>query len=294
MAVLQLTGIGATEGVSADADVLRVTVLGENPNELGMCFVMGLLCLIGLFARRGRRGLFSLQALLMYGLVGAVLCLLATALLLTGSRAAVLSLVCGLMMMIMEGKTFRAKIRSGLVVFSILGIFLGLGAFSSNLGSVFDRFSAHSRELRDELYTEAWAMFLESPMQGAGPVRYAYQLSDRTGFTQRNAEGRQEIPAHNLALAVLAETGLIGFTPYFLGLISCTAAAWKYRRSHRMALPLALLFAVLVYNVTHTWDAHKLHWIVLALATVRGEPPVGSATGLRPTSRGEIPHGPRT
>jgi len=131
-------------------------------------------------------------------------------------------------------------------------------------------------------------------MQGAGPVRYAYQLGDCTGFTQRNAEGRQEIPGHNLALAVLAETGLIGFTPYFLGLISCTAAAWKYRRTHRMALPLALLFAVLVYNVTHTWDGHKLHWIVLALATVRGEPPVGSATGLRPTSRGEIPHGPRT
>ena len=60
-------------------------------------------------------------------------------------------------------------------------------------------------------------MFLESPMQGAGPVRYTYQLSDWTGFTQYNAEGRQEIPAHNLALAVLAETGLIGFTPYFAG-----------------------------------------------------------------------------
>jgi len=297
LAALLLTGIGATEDFSEG--VPRVTVLGENWNELGMCFVMGLLCLIGLFARRGRKGLFSLQALLlMYGLVGAVLCLLATALLLTGSRAAVLSLVCGLMMMIiMEGKTLRAKIRSGLVVLSVLGILLGLKACSSDLGSAFYRghlLEGSKEELRDKLYREAWAMFLESPMQGAGPVRYTYQLSDWTGYTQYNAFGRQEIPAHNLALAVLAETGLIGFTPYFLGLISCTAVAWKYRRAHRMALPLALLFALLVYNVTHTWDYHKLHWIVLALATVRGEPPVGSATGLRPTSRGEIPHGPRT
>jgi len=272
--------------------------LGENPNELGMCFVMGLLCLIGLFARRGRKGLFSLQALLMYGLVGAVLCLLATALLLTGSRAAVLSLVCGLMMMmIMEGKIRRAKIGSGLVVLSVLGILLGLKACSSDLGSAFYRghlVEGSKEELRDKLYREAWAMFLESPMQGAGPVRYAYQLSDWTGESLRNPVDRLNMSAHNLALGVLAETGLIGFTPYFLGLISCTAAAWKYRRTHRMALPLALLFAVLVYNVTHTWDGHKLHWIVLALATVRGEPPVGSATGLRPTSRGEIPHGPRT
>ena len=107
---------------------------------------MGLLCLIGLFARRGRKGLFSLQALLMYGLVGAVLCLLATALLLTGSRAAVLSLVCGLMMMIMEGKTLRDKIRSGLVVLSVLGILLGLGACSSDLGSAFYR--GHSRRVQ--------------------------------------------------------------------------------------------------------------------------------------------------
>jgi len=302
MAVVQLTGIGATEGPADEAGVVRVSVLNENPNVVGMCLVMGLLCLIGLVARRGRRGLFPLQGVLMYGLVGAVLCMLAAALLLTGSRAAVLSLVGGLTMMIMEGKSLRAKIRSCLVVFSILGIFLGLRAFSSELGSASSRLSPQTKEdlYRERIYTETWAMFLESPMQGAGPVRYAYQLADRTGHTQRSVSmliahgSSEEVTAHNLALAALAETGLIGFTPYFLGLISCTAAAWKYRRTHRMALPLALLFAVLVYNVTHTWDGHKLHWIVLALATVRGEPPVGSATGLRPTSRGEIPHGPRT
>jgi len=113
---------------------------------------------------------------------------------------------------------------------------------------------AESVELRPILAAIAWRMFLDKPLWGCGYAQYIDEhvnyLADRS--TPLALErGRGYIP-HNIALSLLAETGLIG-----LGLATMLFSCWlkhAWRLWRNTALPawtrqqgLLLLCTLLVY-----------------------------------------------
>jgi O-antigen ligase len=94
---------------------------------------------------------------------------------------------------------------------------------------------AESAKLRPILTTVAWHMFLDRPLVGCGFGQYATEmpayLSQRT--TDLPLEEAQAFAQHNVFLALLTETGLVGMM-LFVALVACwTHAAWRLWRYGR-------------------------------------------------------------
>lgn len=121
-----------------------------------------------------------------------------------------------------------------------------LMAFKRDTG-VDAELTAESAKLRPILATVAWHMFLDRPISGCGFGRYSDEmpayLSDRT--VDLPLENGRAFVQHNVFLALLTETGLLGMGLFVALLAFWTRAAWQLWRSATAPLwarQLGLLF----------------------------------------------------
>src|SRR5256885_10672071 len=93
-----------------------------------------------------------------------------------------------------------------------------------------------------------WEIFLRSPIYGSGPDRYQYELTRRA--MPYMAEKQQTISAHNLALLLLVETGIVGFAIFSVGLGKSLASSWRARFGPCGLLPFAWLLPLSIAGLT--------------------------------------------
>jgi O-antigen ligase len=115
---------------------------------------------------------------------------------------------------------------------------------------------------REEIYARSLEMFRDRPMLGWG-LYHQNELGARLG--------RETLDFHNLYFHVLTEVGVLGATPFFLGLLTCCLSAWKARRNLHVILPLAMLLTQFVVNLGGTTMTDKLFWFTLAYAMASGK-----------------------
>ena len=110
----------------------------------------------------------------------------------------------------------------------------------------------------------ALGMFLERPIFGWHPVEYAYEVGFRTGL--RGIAGiKGAVDPHNLPARMLAEVGVVGTIPFFVGLWLCFRAAWTARRGDLGLMPLSLMVAVLAMHMSGPNVIWKPFWLVMGL-----------------------------
>jgi O-antigen ligase len=114
---------------------------------------------------------------------------------------------------------------------------------------------------RERIYPTAFEMFQEKPLLGWGPITSTYELGMRLGHPEEETKN-----PHNLILFGLVSTGIVGSLPLFIGIGFAALSAWKTRHGPHGILPLAMLVAVLVANMSGLWLFNKLHWLVMAYA----------------------------
>jgi O-antigen ligase len=233
----------------------RVSALGQNANNAAMILAAGLIALIGLaYARRGGR-----SRVILTGLLGA---LLGFAVLETGSRGGLASLVGGVMVFALAAHTLRARLRNAVIAaLAIAVLILGILRLPVMKHRLEDSLKTGNMAGREQLYPSLWTMFLEKPMLGWGPATNTYELALRIGERERPRR-----TAHNIVLELLTATGLVGAIPFLVGSWHCVRRAWRSRRGPHGVLPLALFCSVLISNMSGDWIAGKLIWIVLAYA----------------------------
>jgi O-antigen ligase len=110
-----------------------------------------------------------------------------------------------------------------------------------------------------------WEQFLRSPIYGSGPNQYEFELTRRAmPYLIRD---QKTIAAHNLALLLLVETGVVGFLIFWAGLGKVLAAAWRARLNYCGFLPLALFLPFLISSMTVNNPAHYgIFWFAVAYA----------------------------
>jgi O-antigen ligase len=130
---------------------------------------------------------------------------------------------------------WRAPVIAAAVVGGVLVVTVGwdsLLTFKRDKG-VDAEFTAESAKLRPILATVAWHMFLDRPLVGCGFAHYSdvmpEYLADRT--TRLPLEKGRKFVQHNVFLALLTETGLIGAGLFAAALAAWTHAAWRLWRS---------------------------------------------------------------
>jgi O-antigen ligase len=248
--LLAITLITGAEAI----DQGRITAMGQNANTLAGVLSLGLLGFLGLMY--GRANYEVKLRLLMWP----SLALLATGIVVTGSRAALLSLIIGILLLMASGGQSFLKIKVMLVCVLVLG-FLGWSAYQNEaIWARWERaYSQGNLAGREEIFPLAWAMFMEKPLFGWGPVSHYVELGAR--FDE------EAVDPHNLYLWILTEVGLFGAIPFFIGIWICWRAAWSARQGPEGAIPLALLACVLSINMANTWHCRKMFWLVLAYTT---------------------------
>jgi len=252
LAVLQVGGITSEAGVGG-----RATAFDANPNTIGVVLSVGLLALVGLaYGRQNVDLKVRRLAWLGFGV-------LATAIIRTGSRGAVVALVAGLVALIFQGRSLATKLKVGLIVLVGIGALVWTAYQVESIRMRWERaFFAGDVSGRDRIFEAGWKLFEEKPLVGWGPVRIWYELGHRLGLPIRDP--------HNLYLWILLETGLLGAILFFRGLWLCVHAAWKARHRIHGVLPLAMIFCFLVGNLKGTGHKDKLLWVVLAYALASG------------------------
>ncbi|WP_448243612.1 O-antigen ligase family protein [Pseudoxanthomonas mexicana] len=187
----KLTGIGWTgEGLSQGTRIQYVGIFND-PNDLGLLFVMCVPMAFYLGSRGGMMGLrrtfwLTLAGLLIYGCY------------LTNSRGTMLALL--MMLAVYTWKRYGAITAVALAS----AAFLGLMALPSRMQEL--DVSEASAMGRVEAWYEGVRMFMAHPLFGIGAGGY----SDHNDLT-----------AHNSFVLVLAEMGFIGFTIFLAIVVYC-------------------------------------------------------------------------
>src|SRR5262245_3459118 len=266
ISVMQLLGVASTSmdvyGASS-----RTSVLGQNPNNMANNISLGLVALMGFAFGRNKT---SPRAKYVAAPLAVIM---AWAIFDTGSRGALLALGIGFAAFAIRGKTLWAKARSLIIVLAVLLGLVWAVLQTPLLASRYMRtIYENNMAGREKIFPVAWDMFKDKPLIGWGPTCNMYELEKRVRIIKdptiykRSASNKGAMDTHNMFLDVLTSTGLFGAVPLFICVILCMMAAWRAHRGSEGALPLAMVFTVIVINMSGNWIASKLDWLMMAYA----------------------------
>jgi O-antigen ligase len=229
----------------------RLTTMSQNANALGSTLSLGLLTLLGL--AYGREDIDRRIRLLLWICFGGI----AAGIVATGSRASMLGLMAGIILLMTRRGRFSLKVQVGFVALLAIATLVWISYENKAVRIRWERALLQGdQSRREEIHPEAWSMFTEKPFFGWGPISHNVELGARFG--------RRELDTHNLYLWIMTETGLLGAVPFFIGLWICLRAAWMARYGTEGSLPVALLACLLIVNMAGSLQYKKLFWIVLA------------------------------
>jgi O-antigen ligase len=199
-----------------------------------------------------------------------------------GSRGAFISLIAGIFALITRPGQSAMRIKVAFIALLTAGCLVWTAYQNDAVRTRWERtFSKGNMSGREKIVPVAWKMFSESPVIGWGTGRLTDELGRRFG--------KASVDTHNGYLWVLTETGLVGSSPFFVGLVLTWRAAWRARGGAEGSLPLALLTCVLLVNMSLTWHYRKLFWIVLAYALASN-----TSAALKWQRLRTVAHGSRT
>ena len=114
-------------------------------------------------------------------------------------------------------------------------------------------------------WVELARLAVSAEVSGSGPDRYQFELTRRA--MPYMIKEQRTISAHNLALLLLVETGLIGFLLFASGIKAALMAAWRARSKACGPLPLALFLPLVIASAIVSDPSHSLiFWFAMAYA----------------------------
>jgi O-antigen ligase len=245
-------------GVGTAIDSQRFTAVGLNADGVGLFLVLGLPIAWHLLMHR--RGIVSAVALI-YVVAAPV------GLMMTATRGA---LVAGLAAVAIVPLTlFRQSLRS----YALAGVLLILGALAalqfvprynwermgSTVSQIMDRGSMSGRT---EIWNAGWQAFPERPLVGAGAGAFVTAIRPYFGGAEKVAS------AHNVALGLLVEQGIIGLVLFAAVFGGC---AWTILRSPppHGALWGVLILTWLVGGMSGNPEGLKFTWVLFGLVSAQ-------------------------
>jgi O-antigen ligase len=258
-ALLHLAGIGVVE--VAQGIEGRTTVFGENANVVGSTYAIAAIALVGLAMFKDVKLFHRLMSLPLIALILAAMAK-------TGSRTAFLILLMGIAVLFWQGQAFGSRIKRLATVVLVGAVLAGVVTQIPTAMERFEKLEAtriQEQEGRVRMIPVLWEMFLRSPVYGSGPDDYQFELTRRA--MPHLLREQRLVTAHNLALKLLVETGLMGFLLFAWGVKSGLMSAWKARCKPCGPLPLAFILPLAIAGIIVSDPSHLLvFWFAVAYA----------------------------
>ena len=258
-----LSGVIALDTVAG-----RFAALNQDPNDLGLTFALGLpmAWYVSLSQARGA-WLWCLY-----------LPLAITAILLTGSRGAVLTGLVGLSIIPWTLRRMRLRTKVALYALAagslVLASYLVPNASLARIASTRADIEAGYFGGRGPVWLAGLEVAREHPLVGVGAGGYPEAVEPTIG---------QEMVAHNVLLSILVEDGTVGFLLFVAMLVALLAPLRHLPALHRR-LSIVLLLTLAVGTMALSWDHRKQFWFVLGMLAVQVAEPAARST-LSPTRR---------
>ncbi len=238
------TGVGTRKAET------RFAAEGFDPNDLGMVLAVGLpmawyLSIVtkSVVLRWVARGYIPVGVL---------------AILLTGSRSALIAAAVGLVMVPLTLGQVRVGVKVAAIVALFVAAYVAVTVVPTTtwarLGTVQSEIASGTMNTRTMIWKAGVQAFPEHPITGHGPAMFRWAIRPITGYTMR---------AHNTFLGVLVEHGLIGFTLFLGILVSVIRGALRMPVLERRYM-LVQIAVIGVAFLPLTWEGQKAWWVTLA------------------------------
>ena len=258
-----LSGVFALDTVAG-----RFAALNQDPNDLGLTFALGLpmAWYVSLSQARGA-WLWCLY-----------LPLAITAILLTGSRGAVLTGLVGLSIIPWTLRRMRLRTKVALYALAagslVLASYLVPNASLARIASTRADIEAGYFGGRGPVWLAGLEVAREHPLVGVGAGGYPEAVEPTI---------HQGMVAHNVLLSILVEDGTVGFLLFVAMLVALVTPLRQLPALHRR-LSIVLLLTLAVGTMALSWDHRKQFWFVLGMLAVQVAEPAARST-LSPTRR---------
>ena len=258
-----LSGVFALDTVAG-----RFAALNQDPNDLGLTFALGLpmAWYVSLSQARGA-WLWCLY-----------LPLAITAILLTGSRGAVLTGLVGLSIIPWTLRRMRLRTKVALYALAagslVLASYLVPNASLARIASTRADIEAGYFGGRGPVWLAGLEVAREHPLVGVGAGGYPEAVEPTI---------HQGMVAHNVLLSILVEDGTVGFLLFVAMLVALVTPLRQLPALHRR-LSIVLLLTLAVGTMALSWDHRKQFWFVLGMLAVQVAEPTARST-LSPTRR---------
>jgi O-antigen ligase len=246
LSMLLMFGVGTVQVAQG-----RSSLFGDNANTIGAMLALGLITLVGItYGRTTVERKLIFLAWIIFPIIG-------TAIVMTGSRGALIGLLVGIALLIVRDGTWQAKLKIGSIAVLAIGFLVFTALSDDAMRTRLERsFYQGDTAGRDKIQGHAWVMFFEKPILGWGPLYNEVELGSRLGRSIRGT--------HSLYLTVLTETGVLGSVLFFGALGLMVRAAWQARFRMEGALPMALMGNILITAFGSHWTGRKLFWLIMA------------------------------
>jgi O-antigen ligase len=245
----------------------RYAADGFDPNDLGIAMCLGVPMALWLYSRGSN--VVARVGCLAYIIAGPV------AILLTGSRAALITLAVALVMLPFALNAARGWWRAPLLLVVLGGVLVAGRVVTESL---WGRYRTIGYEVanggmngRQFMWDAALDIANDHPILGTGAGTFVYAM----GFHTSNP-----LAAHNTFISVFVELGFVGFLWFAALLISVAYGLWNNSRRGDLAFWFVLIGTWVAGANTLSWEMRKPTWLILALATAWAY--VDRRTGVSP------------
>lgn len=255
--ILQLLGYAfsrTTSMVFSSTSLIRVSAFGNDPNLSGAQYAVGLI--ISIFTIIGL--IKSNKQIRILSVIIGFSCLLA--MVQTGSRGAVLSFGIALLALVFVKGSLKQKATTTFFVFVVLIGLIELILLNEGFRIRFtETIEYGDLASRQYIYEESFYIFFEQPLIGFGPFNNIIILGSKFG--------KPVLDTHNTLLWVLTSSGLLGFIPFFLGLVSIGVNSFKSILNLSNIVYFSLFLLTIIFSQTVSFHQSKLFWLILAFAS---------------------------
>ena len=234
----------------------RFAAAGLHVDDLGVMVVLGIPIAWYLFLDQDATGVKRIELRCLNVLFVPIAVI---AILLSGTRTAAVCAIPAFAYILVSLNRIHAAFRfwlSGVILLSVCVVgYVVPQASIDRMGTVSHEFTTGDLNGRVALWRQGWAAFSQRPLTGIGSYGFRTLIGNKPPFV-----------AHNSAMSVLVELGLIGFSCFaFLGLLVLRAARNHPRGSRGLWLSM---LAVLFLGVSAlTWEHRKPFWLMTSLLT---------------------------